>query len=94
MKNTGLAMLTEKFDAFGEAMPDPVRSENETSTPVSGNVGRIGEPASGSDEHDDRDHDQRDGVHERSQDLRALEPEAAIRRRGPAGEEHRSCRHP
>jgi len=42
MKNAGLAMLTEKFDAFGEAMPDPVRSENETSTPLSGNVGRIG----------------------------------------------------
>ena len=35
-------MLTEKFDAFGEATPDAVRSENETSTPVAGNVGRIG----------------------------------------------------
>ncbi|HKO73215.1 MAG TPA: hypothetical protein VJV58_19975 [Bradyrhizobium sp.] len=42
MKDTGSAMLTEKFDAFGEAMPDAVRSENETSTPVAGNVGRIG----------------------------------------------------
>ena len=40
MKNTGLAMLTEKFDAFGE--PVPLRSENEASSHPSGNVGRIG----------------------------------------------------
>lgn len=42
MKNTGLAMLTEKFDAFGEAMPDALRSQNEASTPVLGHIGRIG----------------------------------------------------
>lgn len=42
MKDTRLAMLTEKFDAFGEAMPGAVRSENETSRPLPGNVGRIG----------------------------------------------------
>ena len=42
MKNTGLAMLTEKFDAFGEAMPDALRSQNEASTPVLGHIGSFG----------------------------------------------------
>ena len=60
--------------------------------PAAGHVGRIGEPPGGADEDDDRDHDQRDGVDEGGQDLGALEPEAAVRRRRPAREQNRTRR--
>jgi hypothetical protein len=42
MKDAGKAMLTEKFDAFGEAMPDALRSKSEASSPARLIVGRIG----------------------------------------------------
>lgn len=41
MKDSGIAMLTEEFDAFGEVMP-AVRSAREARSTVSGIVGRIG----------------------------------------------------
>jgi hypothetical protein len=42
IKDTGIAMLTEKFDAFGEALPDALRSRSDAPSPVSRLVGRIG----------------------------------------------------
>jgi hypothetical protein len=42
MKDAGIAMLTEEFDAFGEVMPDAVRSKREAPSAASGILGRIG----------------------------------------------------
>jgi hypothetical protein len=41
MKDAGITILTEEFDAFGEVMP-AVRSEREARNAVSGILGRIG----------------------------------------------------
>jgi hypothetical protein len=42
MKDAGIAMLTEKFDAFGEAMPDALSLNNGAPSPASRIVGWIG----------------------------------------------------
>ena len=42
MNDAGTAMLTEEFDAFGEVMPDAVRTKREAPSAASGFPGRIG----------------------------------------------------
>ena len=42
MKDAGIAMLTEKFDAFGETMPDAFRGKREAPSATPGIAGRIG----------------------------------------------------
>jgi hypothetical protein len=42
MKDAGITMLTDKFDAFGEAVPDALCSTREAPSSASRIVGRIG----------------------------------------------------
>jgi hypothetical protein len=42
IKDAGITMLTEKFDAFGEAVPDALCSEREAPSAASRIVSRIG----------------------------------------------------